>query len=172
MDQTPTTTTPYAPPRAMGRDIADPDAGSAPAERITRLGASLLDALIGLIVVYVPIVLAAFIVSAGDRSVVAMMAGVVVGLSGFLVWAYFTFLNVKRTGQSLGKKMLGIKVVRTNGAPASVGRIFWLRNIANGLISTIPVLGVVYALVDLLFIFTESRQCLHDKLADTIVVKA
>lgn len=172
MDQTPTMTSPYAPPRSRVRDIADPDAGSAPAERSTRLGASLLDALIALVVVYVPVLLAAFIVSAGDRSAIAMVAGVVVGLSGFLVWAYFTFLNVKRTGQSLGKKILGIKVVRTNGSPASVGRIFWLRNIANALISAIPILGAVYGLVDLLFIFTESRQCLHDKLADTIVVKA
>jgi uncharacterized RDD family membrane protein YckC len=64
--------------------------------------------------------------------------------------------------------MLGIKVVRTDGSPASVGRIFWLRNVVNGLIGIVP----LYGLVDVLFIFSESRQCLHDKIADTAVVKA
>jgi uncharacterized RDD family membrane protein YckC len=68
----------------------------------------------------------------------------------------------------MAKKLLNIKVVRSNGEAASVGRIFWLRNIVNGLISIVP----LYGLIDALFIFSESRQCLHDKLADTIVIKA
>jgi hypothetical protein len=58
--------------------------------------------------------------------------------------------------------------VRTDGTPASLGRVWWLRNVVNGLISIIP----LYGFIDTLFIFGESRQCLHDKLADTIVVKA
>jgi uncharacterized RDD family membrane protein YckC len=32
--------------------------------------------------------------------------------------------------------------------------------------------GYVYPLIDTLMIFGESRQCLHDRIADTIVVKA
>ena len=35
----------------------------------------------------------------------------------------------------------------------------------------VPLLGILYTIVDALFIFAESRQCLHDKIADTIVVK-
>jgi uncharacterized RDD family membrane protein YckC len=38
----------------------------------------------------------------------------------------------------------------------------------NSLIGIIP----LYTIIDLLFIFGEQRQCLHDKIADTIVVKA
>jgi uncharacterized RDD family membrane protein YckC len=59
-------------------------------------------------------------------------------------------------------------VVRTDGTPVSLGRIFLLRNVVNGLLGFIP----LYSLVDVLFIFGERRQCLHDRLADTIVVKA
>ena len=66
------------------------------------------------------------------------------------------------------KKLVGIKVVRADGSPASVGRIVWLRNILNGFISIVP----LYGLLDSLFIFGESRQCLHDKIADTIVINA
>ena len=89
-------------------------------------------------------------------------------LVGFAVWCWLTISTMKRNGQSIAKKILGIKVVRSDGSPASLGRIFWLRNVVNGLISIIP----LYGLIDALFIFGESRQCLHDKIADTIVVKA
>ena len=71
-------------------------------------------------------------------------------------------------GRSIAKKILTIKVVRSDGSPASLGRLIWLRNVVNWLISIIP----LYGLIDSLFIFGESRQCLHDKIADTIVVKA
>jgi len=64
--------------------------------------------------------------------------------------------------------MVGIKVVRSDGSPASLGRLIWLRNVLNGVIAIIP----AYGLIDSLFIFSESRQCLHDKIADTIVIKA
>lgn len=172
MDQTGITTNPYAPPQAAVRDIADRHASNTAAERGTRLGASVLDAVIGMTMMYLPIVLAAFIASAGDRSAGVIVVAVLVGLSGFTVWSYLTYINVKRTGQSLGKKMLGIRVVRVDGSPATVGRIFWLRNVLNGLFSAVPILGTLYGLIDALFIFSESRQCLHDRLADTIVVKA
>jgi uncharacterized RDD family membrane protein YckC len=66
------------------------------------------------------------------------------------------------------EKMLGVQVVRKGGAPVSAGRIFWLRNVINGLLGIIP----LYAFVDRLFIFGKSRQRLHDMIADTIVVVA
>ena len=50
--------------------------------------------------------------------------------------------------------------------------------IAGGLIhillviALIPVVGWLYGLVDALMIFRDSRKCLHDNIADTIVVKA
>ena len=42
----------------------------------------------------------------------------------------------------------------------------------NGIIGAIPLLGSIYSLADILAIFSQSRQCLHDKLADTKVVQA
>jgi uncharacterized RDD family membrane protein YckC len=79
-----------------------------------------------------------------------------------------TILFVSRNGQSIGKKLLGIKVVRSDGSKASLGRIFLLRNVVNTLLGIIP----LYGLVDALLIFGEARQCVHDKIADTIVIKA
>jgi uncharacterized RDD family membrane protein YckC len=166
---------PYAPPRAAVSDIADPSAGAELAGRGTRLGATILDSIIFMCAVYAPL----FIF--GGRPVVSETnpgevdwsplfggAGAVVAVIGLLVWGYFTYKFVAANGQSIAKKLLGIKVVRSDGSPASVGRIFWLRNIVNGVLGIIP----LYGLVDVLLIFGEQRKCIHDKIADTIVIKA
>jgi uncharacterized RDD family membrane protein YckC len=62
--------------------------------------------------------------------------------------------------------------VRSDGSPASFGRIVGLRYLPTSLITLIPVVGMFYALLDCLLIFRRSRRCLHDNIADTIVVTA
>jgi uncharacterized RDD family membrane protein YckC len=91
---------------------------------------------------------------------------------GLIAFAWLNILFVSRNGQSIAKKLMGIKVVRSDGSKASLGRIFWLRNAVNILIGIIPLLGSLYGLVDALLIFGAPRQCVHDKIADTIVVDA
>jgi uncharacterized RDD family membrane protein YckC len=167
------TPNPYAPPRAAVSDIADPAAGLELAGRGTRLVATILDSIIFMVAVYVPL-----FVFGGDATVtpdgevdwgpMIGSAGGVVACIGLLVWAWFTYKFVKENGQSIAKKMLGIKVVRSDGSAVSVGRIFWLRNVVNGVLSIIP----LYGLIDALLIFGETRKCIHDKIADTSVVKA
>jgi uncharacterized RDD family membrane protein YckC len=98
---------------------------------------------------------------------ISPIAGLV-AFVGFIVWIWFTILYVARNGQTIAKKWLGIKVVRSDGSKASLGRIFWLRNVVNALLGIIP----FYSLIDPLVIFGDARQCVHDKIADTIVVVA
>jgi uncharacterized RDD family membrane protein YckC len=171
------TTNPYAPPRAAVRDIADPNALNEPAERATRLFAAILDGIIFAVMVYVPLFGSAILgaIAGGAASEVDPDAGsalfgvgMLIGCVGFVAWAWLTIKYVNANGQSIAKKMLGIKVIRINGEPATLGRIFWLRNVLNTVISIIP----LYSIIDVLFIFSESRQTLHDKLADTTVIKA
>jgi len=166
-------TNPYAPPQATVLDVADPYAPAALAERGTRLVATVLDGIIVATAVYLPMIIGLAVGGAldsqGDSSgTIALALGAGVGCIGFIVWSYFTIVNVTSNGQSIAKKMMGIKVVRSDGSPASLGRIFLLRNVVNTLIGLIP----VYGFIDALFIFGEPRQCLHDKIADTLVIKA
>lgn len=165
-------TNPYAPPSATVYDVADRNAGLVPAGRSTRLGAQILDAVIIGVMVYVPLVIGAALVGPAEFDAPELnplaLAAFLVCIIGFITWVYFTVIFVSRNGQTIAKKWLDIKVVRSDGSPASLGRIFWLRNVLNGLISVIP----IYGIIDSLFIFSESRQCLHDKIADTIVVNA
>jgi uncharacterized RDD family membrane protein YckC len=168
-------TNPYAPPRAAVRDIADPGAAAALAERGTRLGAAILDSIAFFSMVYAPF-LAFYLITfvSTSTSNVGVAAEKVLGIGmaaafvGFVIWCTITVRFIKQNGQSIGKKILGIKVVRRDGTAVSFARLFWLRNFVTWIISLVP----MFSIVDSLFIFAESRQCLHDKIADTIVVVA
>lgn len=158
---------PYAPPRANVSDVSSGDEFEL-AGRGVRLGAAILDTVIVLALVYVPLIFSgALNMQPGQPPDISPLAGLV-ALVGFIVWLVFTIIYVNRNGQTIAKKWLGIKVVRSDGSKASLGRIWWLRNFVNGLLSIIP----LYSLIDVLLIFGESRQCIHDKIADTIVVVA
>ena len=166
------TTNPYAPPQATVQDVADPAATAA--GRGTRLVAVILDGIIFSAMVYIPMVIGVGmnghpVLSNGHfNPMVLVGAGTWLPTIGFIVWCWLTILFVARNGQSIGKKLLGIKVVRSDGSRASLGRIFLLRNFVNTLLAVVP----FYGLVDALLIFGEARQCVHDKIADTIVIKA
>ncbi len=72
------------------------------------------------------------------------------------------------SSQSIGKRLLQIQVVRLDGSRASVVRIVLLRNvIPQALSAAVSFVG----LIDAAFIFGDARRCLHDYLADTMVVK-
>jgi len=163
------TANPYAPPRAQVSDVANASDELELAGRGIRLGAFLLDALIGLILVYLPLIMGGLFDNWGTGTAprISPIAGLL-ALIGVVVWIWFTVLYVARNGQTIAKKWLGIKVVRSDGSKASLGRIFWLRNVVNALVGIIP----FYFLIDHLVIFSDSRQCVHDKIADTIVVVA
>jgi len=172
-------TNPYAPPQAVVQDIADPGIGFVLAERGTRLGAAILDTVIFAVMVYVPIFIAAFAtgamqaVTAEQSSELPSTSGLeivmlAVAVIGLIVWLGITIKFMHANGQSIGKKACGIKVVRRDGSRASLSRLIWLRNVVNALLGLIP----LYGIIDSLVIFGEARRCLHDHIADTIVINA
>jgi uncharacterized RDD family membrane protein YckC len=167
-------TNPYAPPQAIVQDIADPTAGTVLAERGTRFGAALLDGLIFGVMVYLPMVMAFMFtgmkanVSGSEPQLPDLKMGLILAAVGFVAFAALNIKFMRANGQSVGKKACGIKVVRSDGSAASLSRLIWLRNVLNGLIGLIP----MYGIIEVLFIFGEARRCLHDHIADTIVIKA
>ena len=168
----------YAPPKSAVADIEPTSSGLVLAGRGVRLGAYLIDVLIICAIVYTPMIITGDMSAAMAETIrtgdsLAFYGGFastggIIGTIGFIIWAVITFRLVQKNGQTIAKKMLGIKVVRSDGTRASVARIFWLRNVVNTLLGLVP----FYVIVDSLFIFGERRQCLHDKIADTIVVNA
>jgi uncharacterized RDD family membrane protein YckC len=74
---------------------------------------------------------------------------------------------VHRTGQSLGKRLVKIRVVRSDGSAVSLARVLFVR---TGPIVLVNYACGLVALADVLFIFGTERRCLHDLIADTKVV--
>jgi uncharacterized RDD family membrane protein YckC len=86
-----------------------------------------------------------------------------------ITFCYF-WLQHARSGQTLGKRVLGIRVVDAETLdPVGSGRA-GIRALYY-LWALIPVLGALFQTLDMLWIFWDQRkQTLHDKIAETIVV--
>ncbi len=91
---------------------------------------------------------------------------------GYIIWWLFAL----RRGQTPGKRIVGIRVVKDNGEPSGWGytflREFVIKFLLLGLISE-PTLGIA-RLVDYLWPLwdrAEKMQTLHDKLLGTLVVR-
>lgn len=95
----------------------------------------------------------------GSRSGAGAGLGFLIGL------AYQWFMLTQNNGQTIGKMIMHVRVVKVNGEPLSAGDVvlrylgYYLNSIAFGL-------GWLWAMFD------ENRQGWHDKLAGTIVVRA
>jgi predicted Zn finger-like uncharacterized protein len=68
-------------------------------------------------------------------------------------------------GQTPGKMALRIKVIRTSGADIGYGRAF-LREVPGKFLS-----GILLCIGYLMVVFDDQKQGLHDRVADTYVIK-
>ena len=160
----------YAPPIA---EVADVSTAGEPqlAGRGARLGGAIIDGVIllglwWLVGLFTPWNI--FSPKMAEGGIVALLG---MQLLGLLLFALVNGYLLMTRGQTIGKLLLGMRIVRPDGSAASPGRIIGLRYAVGWLLSALPFVGMVYALVDCLLIFRADRRCLHDMIADTIVVK-
>ncbi len=100
-------------------------------------------------------------------------APTVIGFIYLLCLIIVQLVFLARHGQTIGKRLLKIRVVRnSDDSQCGLGRYFWLRSVVPWLIGVIPFVGNFFPLVDALFIFRNDKRCLHDMIADTKVVVA
>jgi uncharacterized RDD family membrane protein YckC len=160
----------FAPPLAHVEDVAESGSGTL-AGRGARLLAVLIDGLIsGVLFWALTFVTPLTLTPAPGASLVrVLLVNFVIGVILFLILQGYLLAT---RGQTIGKALLKMRIVRRDGSPASFGRLVGMRYLPTMLLSMIPVLGGLYAIIDSLLIFRESRRCLHDNIADTIVVKA
>lgn len=94
---------------------------------------------------------------------------------GVLVLVAYPFATMLRSGphngQTLGKQIVGIRVVPQSAVPMSFGVVL-LRELVGRLLFASLTLSI-YALFDYLWpIWDDKNQALHDKVASTLVVTA
>lgn len=88
--------------------------------------------------------------------------------------AYFV-VNYKyllKYGQTIGKRVAGIKIVTNDGNLPDLKTSYWMRYFLPRIIGELPVLGILFLFVDALFIFSKDRKCIHDQIAETKVITA
>jgi uncharacterized RDD family membrane protein YckC len=87
-------------------------------------------------------------------------------LIGFLYWVIFTHA---RSGQTLGMKLLGLRVISMGGGPANMAQltIRWLCLILDAIPYTWPFTGLLGFIV---ILCSRNRQRIGDHLARTLVV--
>lgn len=160
----------YAPPEAIVDDVV-PEGEIALADRGARFIAALIDGiLVGALNGFLAYALGYNIFAPPGEPSVGLQ--VMLLLSGIGMSLAVNGYLLAKNGQTVGKKLMNIKIVRTDGSKATFQRIVGMRLLPVWVVSAIPIIGAVVAVVDALFIFRENRKCLHDIIADTIVVKA
>ncbi len=93
------------------------------------------------------------------------VAGLLGGVIGLLVgWLWFAISESSSWQASLGKKILGFKVVDANGQRLTFGR-------ATGRYFVKILSGILLCIGFIMVAFTQKKQGLHDKIANTYVVK-
>ena len=180
------TQNPFAPPRAAVDDAREAAEALELADPGKRLAAFCIDLVPGLVipvvgfVLLLPMLLPLFTshhVESDLRDALrdsGVRFGAVLLLCFALAvgWGIYNIVLVYQYGQTFGKKVMDIRMVRTDGSRMSYARYFFLRNVVYGLLCLIPFIGWPIRLIDKLLIFRDSRQCLHDSIADTTVATA
>jgi uncharacterized RDD family membrane protein YckC len=81
-------------------------------------------------------------------------------------WVYWTAAEVLMGGQTPGKRLMGIRVVRVDGSPVGV-----LESAVRNLVRVVDSLPVVYAVGILCVLLTRQHRRLGDLLAGTLLVR-
>jgi uncharacterized RDD family membrane protein YckC len=171
---------PYAAPGADFHVPAPTGAGEHElADRGTRFAAAMLDSAVSLLIV-VPLMIGAWptimsSIKAGKQLSYVWWVGTeplqIVGAVALVALVTFQAYLVTTTGQSIGKRICNIRIVRIDDGPAGFVHGVLLRGWLFGAAGYIRFLSWV-GLVDVLFIFRHNRRCLHDQVAGTKVVRA
>ena len=162
---------PYAPPKTPVADPVDTESGpNTLATRGRRAVAASVDSLVAMLV-SVPLVfhfkMVEHLLQGEDISLGVEIEFEVLGFLLFmLVNAYF----LSKNGQTLGKKLAGIRIATLDGGIPELWRIIALRYAPISLVTVLPYVGYALYTLDVLFIYRGDRRCIHDLIAGTQVL--
>jgi uncharacterized RDD family membrane protein YckC len=161
---------PYAAPQAEIGAILD--APETPlADRGTRFVAAFLDGLISLAYSLPLMYFMGFFDNAKAMQNASFTTLLGVSALSFVCFVLVHGYTLKQSGQTLGKKMTGIRIADLDDGVPDLGRVIGLRYLPITAVGLIPIAGSFLPLIDVLFIFRSDRRCIHDLIAGTKVVK-
>ncbi len=129
--------------------------------------AALVDVIAAALLVAGSLSVWAFLSSILPRGSLRGLEGVFVMLTVLLGWSYFIVLEWLWNGQTLGKRLFGLRVISADGSPAGFIAVL-VRNLAR----VVDFLPAVYGLGLLAIVLSSRSQRLGDLAAGTFVVRA
>lgn len=132
-----------------------------------RLVATIIDAFIVFVLQFLLgslLAVAGFATSGNAEGTLGNIA-VLIQLFGFMLSVAYYIIFTGHGGQTPGKMALRIKVIRRDGADISYGRAAF-REVPAKFIS-----GIIFGIGYLMVAFDEQKQGLHDRMANTYVIK-
>ena len=123
-----------------------------------RLLAIIIDGLIGIPLVIPGIIL--FLVGAaidGGIGTLILFLGIIAYFGALLAWIVVIFVGMAKTGQTPGKRMMGIKVTTDSGQPIGLGGAV-LRWLLQTVLNSFVYIGSLWMLWD------EDKKTLYDKI--------
>ena len=146
-----------------------------------RFGALLLDGLIIGVIIAIPVILGVALITSSvstdsfDNTTTVtnggtLAVGVVICIIGWIIAILYeplmTGRNGVHNGQTLGRQAAGIRITNLQGGPISKGQA-WGRYLFKAFFS-----GLIFYLGYLWMLWDANKQGWHDKVANTLVLKA
>ena len=137
---------PYAAPSEAFAPAEDASMTSGLANRGTRLLAAIVDSIITMAYT-LPLMFASGAMEKISRGETAIMESLVVTSIGFLIFLVLHGYYLSVNGQTLGKKLLGIRIADMEGMNPGLTKIFIARLLPLSIVSFIPVVGGMLSLI-------------------------
>ncbi len=146
------------------------ETGNILASRWSRMFASILDTFV-IMIVLVPVM---YLTGAFDgiaKGVEPSLGyNLAVGSLGLLVFVIANGKLLISNGQTIGKKILGIKIVDLDGGVPDLSKHLLKRYAVYFIPGQVPIAGQIFSIVNIIFIFGKQKRCVHDYAAGTKVV--
>jgi len=146
------------------------------ASRVKRLIAFILD----IVVVFIFVIFCANFIPQGHEYLEnyiifpvherSLNQEIIVFLIGQCIFLFLNGMLLYESGQTIGKKLLKIKITSTKGMRMGFFKLYFIRVLLFDSVLLIPLIGEYIWLLNILFIFGKKRRCLHDLVTGSIVV--
>lgn len=141
------------------------------ASRGERLGASMLDGILIMMFTFPAMYFTGGLEGVSEGVQPSIGYSLLMGLAAIVFFFLVNGRLLISKGQTLGKKLVGIKIVTLDGSIPSIGGNLVKRYAMYFLPGQIPAVGQLISIINILFIFGKEKRCLHDYVAGTRVVK-
>lgn len=78
---------------------------------------------------------------------------------------------VVQNGQSLGKRLMGLRVVMLDNTPVPLMRLLLLRNLIPLGLGLIPWVAILFRIANVAALYSEGNRAIHDRMAGTKVMR-